>query len=869
MSERPAYRLPRNVLPEHYGLIFEVDLGRAAFDGEASIDLQVTQLSSEVVLNAADLEIDDARFVTDGGRAVPATVSLRPGEEQAVLTPDEPLPPGRARLDMRFAGKLNDLLHGFYRSKFKADDGTDAWIAATQFEATDARRAFPCWDEPDLKATFGITIVSDEGLTVLSNARELASEPVGNARRRVRFADTVKMSTYLVAIVIGPFELTGPEVVDGVPMRIGSVPGRGALTGLAQRATAHALSFLSSYFSMRYPADKLDHIAIPDFASGAMENLGLVTYRETALLVGDESSQVERQRVVTTISHETAHMWFGDLVTMRWWEGIWLNEAFATFMELLVTDHFEPSWQVWTNFGVDRAVALATDSLRSTRAIEYPVGRPEEAEDMFDVITYDKGGSVLRMIERYLGDETFRRGLHLYLDKHKLSNAQTTDLWDALEAASGQPVRATMGTWVNQAGHPLVSAELSAPAELSLSQQRFLADGGTGSGQLWVVPVTVRYATADGAVLHEQLLMKDASTKLALKGEPAWILVNEGAWGVYRTGYSGVLRQSLYRSLDQLDGRERLGLVSDTWELAVAGLEPLESSLELWYRLRDDHDPDVWWAVSAGLGLLDLVCDEHDRPLVRDLSGRLAGELFAGVGWSPDDGHGPAAAAATEAPREARLRARLVTLLGTLGADPQVRAGASQRLADADEGRHALPPDLATAVAQVVASAGGEAEWELLYSHYKKATTPQDEVRYLHALAGFRDPALLGRSLELTFSGEVRSQDAPYLLMDMLARREGCAPAWEAIEQHWDDMLARWPSNTIHRMLDALPSLAGAGDAMAARAGAWLDAHPLAKGERKVTQARERLAVNLAFKRRIGPQLGKSLATGSAPPPAH
>ena len=212
---------------------------------------------------------------------------------------------------------------------------------------------------------------------------------------------------------------------------------------------------------MPYPADKLDHIAVPDFAAGAMENLGLVTYRETALLVSEESSQVERQRVVSTIAHETAHMWFGDLVTMRWWEGIWLNEAFATFMELLATDDFEPRWEIWTTFGVDRAAALATDSLRTTRAIEYPVGRPEEAEDMFDVITYDKGGSVLRMIERYLGDDTFRRGLNLYLDKHRFSNTGTTDLWDALEVASGEPVRTTMGTWVNQPGHPVVSVELA------------------------------------------------------------------------------------------------------------------------------------------------------------------------------------------------------------------------------------------------------------------------------------------------------------------------------------------------------------------------------------------------------------------------
>ena len=566
MEERPSYRLPRNVLPEHYALVLMPDLDHAAFDGEIIVDIRVVEPANEVVLNAAELDIVDAHFAQEGQDDVPATVSYRPDEEQAVLVPARPLEPGAYSLFMRFSGQLNDLLRGFYRSKFKRDNGEEAWLAATQFEATDARRAFPCWDEPDLKASFGVTIVADEALTVLSNAREISSEPLGNGKRRVLFADTIKMSTYLVAFVIGPFELTPPRDVDGVPLRIACVVGRGALTGLAGDAAVHALRFLREYFAVPYPGDKLDHVAVPDFASGAMENLGLVTYRETALLVSEQSSQDERRRVVSVIGHETAHMWFGDLVTMRWWDGTWLNEAFATYMELLVTDTFEPRWQIWSNFGIDQAAALATDGLRTTRAIEFPVGRPDEVQDMFDVITYDKGAAVLRMIERHLGEENFRRGLHYYIDKHRYSNTDTTDLWDALEVASGQPVRATMGTWVDQAGHPLVSAELGADGtELTISQRRFLLDGGTDNDQRWVVPVSVRYATKDGSTEHEQLLLEDASTTIELKGEPPWALVNEGAWGFYRVQYSDDLRRRLFASLAQLDGRERLRLTSDTW----------------------------------------------------------------------------------------------------------------------------------------------------------------------------------------------------------------------------------------------------------------------------------------------------------------
>ncbi len=851
MEERPSYRLARNVIPDHYSLVLTPDLVRAAFDGEASIDLKVSDVANEVVLNAAELVISDVRFAAEGEHDRPATVSYRPDEEQAVLVPDRPLQPGDYTLHLRFSGQLNDLLRGFYRSKFRRDNGEEAWLAATQFEATDARRAFPCWDEPDLKASFGVTIVADEGQTVLSNTRELSSEPVGDGKRRVRFADTIKMSTYLVAFVIGPFELTDPRDVDGVPLRIVCVPGRGALTGLAQDAAAHALSFLRDYFSMPYPSDKLDHVAVPDFASGAMENLGLVTYRETALLVSQESSQDERQRVVSVIGHETAHMWFGDLVTMRWWDGTWLNEAFATYMELLVTDSFEPRWQIWSNFGIDQAAALATDALRSSRAIEFPVGRPDEVQDMFDVITYDKGAAVLRMIERHLGEDNYRRGLHFYLDKHRYGNTDTTDLWDALEVASGQPVRATMGTWVDQAGYPLVSAGLTADGRgLNISQRRFLLDGRTDDDQRWVVPISVRYATKDGAPEHEHLLLEDVSTTIDLKGEPAWIVVNEGAWGFYRVYYDDDLRQRVFSSLTELDGRERLRLVSDTWAETVSGMLPLTTPVELWSLLSDDRDPDVWWGISGGLGLLDLVAGDDERSAVSARARRLASGVFSAVGWQP---------APDETPRVARLRARLVTLLGTLGADGEVRAEARQALADADAGRAPLPPDLATAVARVIAAGGGAEAWDLLYSHYKNATTPQDEVRYLDALGGFPEADLLRRSIDLAFSGEVRSQDAPFLVGGILARRDGCTVAWEAMEEHWDEMLERWPPKALQRSLESLPGLAAAGDAYAQRVFNWLDSHPLGLGERRVQQARERLTINLAFKGHVDDQLGSAL----------
>ncbi len=437
------------------------DLAASRFEGEEVVTLDVEEPVDALVCNAAELEIQAARLETPAGANLDGRVELDEAAQRATIAFDSTLPAGSGyRLHLRFTGMLNDQLHGFYRSTFTDDEGVEHVIAVTQFEPADARRAFPCWDEPEFKAIFAVTLVVDDRLTALANASVASEEPAGDGRRRVRFHETMLMSTYLVAFVVGPFELTPPVEVDGVPLRVAAVPGKSHLTGFAVEVGTHALRFLSQYFELPYPADKIDHVAIPDFAFGAMENLGCVTYRENALLVDPpEASQLELQRVATVVAHETAHMWFGDLVTMKWWNGIWLNEAFATFMELAANEHYRPDWQVWIGFGTGKAAALATDGLRSTRPVEFDVGRPEEAEAMFDVLTYQKGGAVLRMLEQYIGPETFRKGISHYLSIHAHANTETGDLWDAIEAVSGEPVRTIMDSWIFQGGYPLISVE--------------------------------------------------------------------------------------------------------------------------------------------------------------------------------------------------------------------------------------------------------------------------------------------------------------------------------------------------------------------------------------------------------------------------
>src|SRR5512141_1522467 len=404
------YRLPRHVVPIRYDLRLEPDLATARFAGQETITLTIHQPTSHIILNAIELDIASAQIEGAAGPARQASMTLDAALQRCHLIFTAILSPGTWKLKIAFSGALNNKLRGFYRSTYKDEQGATHNMAATQFEATDARRAFPCWDEPDFKAVFATTLVMDPALTAVSNTM-ISSEMREGGKKMVRFADTIKMSTYLVAFIVGQIESTEPVMIGKTPLRLWAIPGKKHLTKFGQDIAAASLSFFESYYGIPYPGDKLDLLAIPDFASGAMENLGAITYRETALLVDRQNAtHGELERVADVVAHENAHMWFGDLVTMSWWNGIWLNEAFATFMEMLAVDAWKPAWQRWTTFGVSRAAAMATDGLWSTRPIEFPVQAPKDADAMFDVLTYEKGASVLRMLEQHIGPTVFREG---------------------------------------------------------------------------------------------------------------------------------------------------------------------------------------------------------------------------------------------------------------------------------------------------------------------------------------------------------------------------------------------------------------------------------------------------------------------------
>jgi puromycin-sensitive aminopeptidase len=749
-----------------------------------------------------------------------------------------------------FHGTLNDQLRGFYRSTYHDETGAPRTLAATQFEATDARRAFPCWDEPDFKAIFAATVVIDPSLTAVSNTA-VVSESMVDGKKVIRFADSIKMSTYLVAFVIGRIEATAPTSIGKTPLRLWTVPGKRSLTSFGQEIAAASLRFFEDYYGIPYPGDKLDLLAIPDFASGAMENLGAITFRETALLVDPRTAtHAELERVADVVAHENAHMWFGDLVTMSWWNGLWLNEAFATFMEMLAVDAWKPEWKRWDSFSVSRAAAFAVDGLLSTRPIEFPVRAPKDADAMFDVLTYEKGASVLRMLEQHIGPAVFRTGVRDYLQTHAYGNADTKDLWVSLGHAAQQPVPEVMNGWIFQPGFPLVTAAMTGGSELTLTQQRFsYLPQASASDQLWQVPVQIRIVTED-QLDHRRLLLTDRQTKVSLPPNVHQIVVNEAGHGFYRVRYDSTLLQRLLNAgLDRLASVERFNVVSDAWATTVAGHMPLDEYVDLTAHFRHERDKNVWAVLLDSFSFFNRIVADSDRPVLEAFVRSRLSPLVAKLGWEP---------AAGEHDLIRQLRGELIGALGKLGNDPVTQQQAVERYQRYTENPAAVDPNLLPAIVVILAHIGETSRYEEFSGRYRTAQTPQEERRYLFSLAAFKEPALLARTLARSINGEMRTQDAPFIVSAVLGNVYGRALAWDFVKTHWDDMDRLFPKQGLRRMCGGLVALAT--PELEREVLEFVTTRNIDLGGKTLAQYLEQLRIAVAFREREASRLPASLA---------
>ncbi len=555
--------LPRTSSPKRYEIKLDIDLENFSYLGIQTVEIQVLENTKSIFLNSIGIKISHASLIAANDKENNnLSVEYFEDEERICLSSKNEIKKGEYKLYLEFNSDITNDLKGFYRSKFLTKKDEEKWIATTQFEPTSARNAFPCWDEPEYKAVFSISIVADKKYLRVSNEKVLSEKEVGDNKVETTFVDSMKMSTYLVAFVIGELEATEIGEAGNTKIRIIHRPGFSDQTNYAGTAGIELLNFFEDYYKIPYPGSKLDLIAIPDFAMGAMENVGAVTFRENLLLIDEEkATRPELNRSVTVIAHELAHMWFGDLVTMKWWDGIWLNEAFASLMEVIAADNKYPEFKLWNEMNLSRSAGFAIDSLENSRPIEFEVATPEEAEEMFDVLTYEKGSTVLRMFEVFIGEEVFQKGVQEYLNKFKYDNTNSSDLWDSLSKASGQPLNEMLPYWIKEEGYPSVSISIN-DSSLLLEQKRFLLKDIKIENSNKPIPVSIKFLDTDEKF---NLILDQTNEKIDIEEKGEVPLVNSGGWGFYHVFYDQKVFNEILNNFEKLDQIEKYRLLEDKW----------------------------------------------------------------------------------------------------------------------------------------------------------------------------------------------------------------------------------------------------------------------------------------------------------------
>jgi puromycin-sensitive aminopeptidase len=786
--------LPTAVRPILYDLTLRPDLQKFTFSGEETIDVSITHVTNSIVLNSDEIEVQETRLtLANGSTVTPASIDFDAKEETVMFTFKDELTSGEASLYIRFTGELNDKLRGFYRSKYTDADGNEKYLATTQFEATDARRAFPCWDEPAIKAKFKVTLLIPSNLAAVSNMDIVAATEVEPGVKKLEFAETPTMSTYLLAFIVGELRSVEKKADNGTIVRVWTTPGKEEQGRFALDVSVDLLAYFNEYFGIPYPLDKMDHLAIPDFAAGAMENWGAITYREIAILVDPKNSSAGTKQIVASIvSHEMAHQWFGNLVTMAWWDALWLNESFASWMGDKAVDHLFPEWDTWTSFvSSDTNRALSLDGLKNSHPIHQEVKNPAEIGQLFDAISYSKGGSVLRMLEDFLGADQFQQGLHNYLTKHSYDNAETGDLWDALAAASGEPVSEMMDSWLNQTGYPYLDANIGrgdTGIEVSVQQRRFVYDNiideAAEDEALWYVPLRVKSANSDEI---SSTLVKGRSDSLEIDGSTDdWVKVNPGQTGFFRVKYSSddltLLRPAIERL--ELSSIDRLGIQNDAYALSKAGIQSVTDFLEIAQAYVNENDAYVWGDLSANLGSLDnLLADEQFFDKYEQFARGLFQAAGKRSGWDPkpDEGH-----------LDALLRSTVLAGLGGYG-DPDTLAEAGRRFAIYAQDPSSVNPDIRKVILSLTAKQGDKTAYDTMWELEKKATMEEEKVRLLGALSGFDDAELLQQTLDRTLDTSfVRTHNTIGVIARTAANPKGSDLAWELLKANWPEFDRRY-----------------------------------------------------------------------------
>lgn len=780
-KRQPFVKLPFHIRPRAYRLMVKPDLNSFTFHGEETIFLNLAKPSAEIILHAKELKVWDVELKIKGLRLSGKSIKYDTKNETVTINFGKKLPKGEGELSLKFNGVLNDKMRGFYRSRY-THNGRNKHLATTQFEATDARRAFPCFDEPEQKAVFDVTIMVPPGLTAISNTVETAVAEHESGYKIVRFQPTPKMSTYLLAFIVGEFEYLEGRTTRGVKVRVFVTPGKKHQARFALECGIKVLDFYEKYFDILYPLPVLDMIAIPDFSHGAMENWGAVTYRESALLVDEEhSSSANKQWVALVIAHELAHQWFGNLVTMKWWTHLWLNEGFASYIEYLAVDKLFPSWDIWTQFANnDLGVALKLDGLKNTHPIEVEVRHPDEIGEIFDEVSYSKGASVIRMLAGFLGEKAFRDGLSHYLKKHAYGNTSTEDLWAAFEKISKKPVAKIMDGWTKQAGYPLVRIKMGVN-RITLSQSRFfsspISKKSFKQNVLWQIPITVKVKNGAKSFLMDKRTMDmPAGPKNEFK-------LNFGEGGFFRTTYPQSILGKLKTQVaaKKLPAIDRLGIIRDAFALAQSQDAEITAALELAEAYKEETDYTVWEEICVGLlSTRSLIFGQRCQKAFDAFALRILRSETKKLGWT---------AQKNESHTRGLLRSLLLKTAGGFGYDEVISR--AKILFHKTKPK----PDIRGAVYVLSAEHGGQKEYKRLLSLYRQAGLSEEKSRIGGALSKFKDRQILSKVLKFALSEEVRLQDAPAIIAGVLANPLGRKPGFAFVKSNWKELNRRYPSS--------------------------------------------------------------------------
>ncbi|KAI4167566.1 MAG: hypothetical protein LQ343_007105 [Gyalolechia ehrenbergii] len=788
--------LPTNVKPLHYDLILEPDFGKFTYEGKVVIDLDIREDPKSISLNSLEIDIHSTT-VSVGGNEITSSPKITYNEDAQVTTIsfDTSIPAGsRAQLTQTFTGQLNDKMAGFYRSSYK-QNGTTKYLATTQMEPTDARRAFPCFDEPALKAEYTITLVAAKHLTCLSNMdqvseTEVESKAGGGKKKAVTFRKTPLMSTYLLAFIVG--ELKCVETNDfRVPIRVFATPDKEIEHGrFSLELAARTLDFYEKTFDSKFPLPKMDMVAIPDFSAGAMENWGLITYRVVDLLFDAKTSGAStKERIAEVVQHELAHQWFGNLVTMDFWEGLWLNEGFATWMSWFSCNKFYPEWKVWQSYVADTLQgALSLDSLRSSHPIEVPVKRADEINQIFDAISYSKGSCVLRMISKYLGEETFMEGIRRYLKKHAYGNTKTEDLWAALSDVSGKPVEKIMNIWTKNIGYPIVTVnEDTGSNTIKVKQNRFLRTADVKPEEdKTLFPVFLGLRTKYG--VNEELTLSDREQEFEIP-DSDFFKLNADHSGIYRTLYSPERLEKLGQAAKQglLTVEDRAGMIADAGALASSGYGKTSGILSLTESFRSEPEFVVWSEILSRISSIRSAWvfePEPARNALKSFQRSLVSSQAHSKGWTfmPNEDH-----------IQAQFKALLFGSAGLAG-DEQIIKAAQEMFAKFKSGdRSAIHPNIRGSVYAIVLRNGGQEEYDTILNEYQTASDADERNTALRSLGRVDSPDLIERSLSLALSDQVKNQDVYLPLAGLRNEAQGIEALWKWMTSHWEEIEKKCP----------------------------------------------------------------------------